>query len=56
MSVRCIAPIDEKQLTDHDLVGAIKNHGDPFIRVGIEKKCREGHQGHKHEENDVDPK
>jgi hypothetical protein len=55
MSVRRITPVEEKQLTHHDLVGAVEDYGQPFIMMAEEKKCRERHQGHKQKKNNIDP-
>jgi hypothetical protein len=42
-------------LTDHDLIGAVKDYGMPLIIVVKKKECRKGYQSHKHQENDIDP-
>ena len=50
-----ITPVQKKPLTDHDLVCAIEDYRQPSVILVEEKICREWHQGHKHEKNDVDP-
>jgi hypothetical protein len=55
MSVRRITPVEEQQLTNHDLVGAKEDYGQPFLIVVQEKECRKWYQGHKQKQHDVDP-
>jgi hypothetical protein len=53
--MRGITPVQEKPLTNHDLVSAVEDYRQPFLILVGEEICRERHQGHKHEKNDVDP-